>query len=104
MANGDWSPKVPPVCMKLEQNTFQGEILFLENFTKNKYLCTYILLLIFNPFYTHNSKKNSNLNFPLRTPKFIGFGEWRGKMYIILFTLMRIHEGLKEVLLWKYPE
>ena len=31
MANGDWSPKVPPVCMKLEQNTFQGEILFLEN-------------------------------------------------------------------------
>ena len=39
MANGDWSPKVPPVCMKLEQNTFQGEIhnsikIFLQSLTK----------------------------------------------------------------------
>ena len=26
MANGDWSPKVPPVCIKLEQTTFQDPL------------------------------------------------------------------------------
>ena len=26
MANGDWSPKVPPVCIKLEQSTFQDPL------------------------------------------------------------------------------
>jgi hypothetical protein len=26
LANGNWSPKVPPVCIKLEQNTFQDPL------------------------------------------------------------------------------